>query len=322
MEHSPALTTNVEWGMWYDSGKAVLGYPYDAPHMKYLKHLAGKESVPVSHTLRETLVSAFRQIGSSLLDRSNFKEGEFLKKEYRVGGELAIPLHIWETPSFMAWRNTQVGAGNRIDDAKVVWTFRVGPNKSKVFFWALHVDVWIAAENRHKTNEIVLARPDISAIVGYCRPENKPLPSMKSRSYLLNTRVVIVREFRSPAVTTDCFIRELPGGSSWNGDESPVQVASHEFEEETGVTIPADRFRYLDSRQLIGTLSSHQAHVFAVELSPGEMEALAANRDPHGVEEDTERTYVEVYTVSELLNSVEVDWSNMGMLLSVLLRED
>src|SRR5512133_207273 len=43
----PAFTTNVEFGMFYDSGKAILGHPDGAPGMRYLVHHARLENDPV-----------------------------------------------------------------------------------------------------------------------------------------------------------------------------------------------------------------------------------------------------------------------------------
>jgi hypothetical protein len=54
----PAFTTNVEFGMFYDSGKIVLGYPIGAPKMKYLDYHARRCGAIVSHTLEDTLRSA------------------------------------------------------------------------------------------------------------------------------------------------------------------------------------------------------------------------------------------------------------------------
>ncbi len=51
----PGFTTNVEYGMFFDSGKSVLGYPPDAHHMRYLARLAEKAHVPIASTLEETL---------------------------------------------------------------------------------------------------------------------------------------------------------------------------------------------------------------------------------------------------------------------------
>jgi hypothetical protein len=54
----PAFTTNVEFGLHCQSGKSVLGYPEDAPKMRYLHALADKYDIPVFHTLEETLIHA------------------------------------------------------------------------------------------------------------------------------------------------------------------------------------------------------------------------------------------------------------------------
>ncbi len=51
----PAFTTNVEYGLYASSGKIVLGFPENAPKMRYIKHLAVKYDAPVFHTLKETL---------------------------------------------------------------------------------------------------------------------------------------------------------------------------------------------------------------------------------------------------------------------------
>jgi 8-oxo-dGTP pyrophosphatase MutT (NUDIX family) len=298
----PAFTTNVEFGLWLNSGKAVLGYPPGAEKMRYLDWQAGQHGVPVLTTLKETLEQAIQNMGWGAL---------------RIGGEREVPLFIWEKPEFQSWYKAQTGAGNRLDGCKVVWTFRVGKNKERLFLWALHVDVWIAAEDRHKTNEIVLFRPDISTIVAYTHAEwDEELDNHES---LLDTTIAIVKEFRSPAVSEDGYIRELPGGSALKGDKDPLAVAAEELEEETGVVLDPSRFRFVDARQIAGTLSAHYAHVFAVELTAEEMKELEDDSEVHGVEEDTERTYVETYRLGDLLNG-DVDWANMGMIMSALLR--
>lgn len=63
--HLPALTTNIEFGLWVRSQKTVLGFPSDAPSMHYMHYLAKRYSVTETrHTLRETLQEAI-----TLIDR-------------------------------------------------------------------------------------------------------------------------------------------------------------------------------------------------------------------------------------------------------------
>lgn len=317
MKTLPALTTNIEFGRYFDSGRAVLGFPEEAPHMRYLAGTGAVEGVPVAHTLEDTLKEAVNRIGAGAK---------------RTEGERSIPLNIWKLPHFQNWYTSQKAAGNRLDGAEVLFTFRVGPNKSFTFAFILHVNVHITSEGRNKTNEFIFARPDIATIVAYRKVVKSRLPEIMDNlrvSAMLDTEVAVIREFRSPARTTDGFIREIPGGSSWKPGEDPFVTMTHELEEETGLgakngfSIDPSRLRKVGTRQLCGTLSVHQAHVFACELTPEEMLFLRqqqASNTVHGVEADTERTYVEVHRLGDLLaaESNLIDWSMLGQILTAL----
>lgn len=289
----PAFTTNIEWGRWEASGKLVLGYPKEAEKMSYMNHYAEKLSIPISGSLLDTLRSAIDFVG----------EGA-----ERIGGERMVPYYVWKTPQFQSWYLAQTDAGNRLDDARVLFNFRPR-NGTFMFLWVLHVDVYIASEDRHKTNELVLARTDISAVLMWQR-----------REPLGNSEIVLVREFRSPASTHDAFIRELPGGSS-PGEDDPGTIASEEVHEETGLHITSDRFKQEGARQLAGTLSSHKGHLFSVELTDDEMNWLKAQRDvTHGNVDDSEQTYIEVYTLDQLLGGELTDWTTLGMIATVVFQ--
>jgi len=224
-----------------------------------------------------------------------------LIQEPQTDGELQVPHHVWVLPHFQSWLQAQKGAGNRLDGFKSVFLF---PDSGKPFFWAAHVNVFIASENRNKVNEVVISRPDIMHIVLLHRP-------LRSTDKI---RAVMVREFRSPASTSNGFILETPGGSSLKGDD-PFGTAVAELEEETGLRISPDRIVPVGTRQLMGTMSAHNAHVYAVQLNDEDMAAVMDQLGkPHSNEADSERTYVEVHDVSGLLRDPLTDWSTLGMI--------
>lgn len=294
MTTMPALTTNNEWGVWCDSGKVVLGAPTTAVKVRYQKHYAQQLKVPFSDSLIDTVKSAINMVG---------------KGAERIGGEKKVPLYIWNTPHFQNWYQAQKKAGNRLDGAKVVWTFRVGPECKFVFFWALHVDIYISSEKRHKTNEVVLSRPDISTVVMY----------QKNSSNILDSTIVLIREFRSPVANENCFVYEVPGGSSFKHGGNPKKLAADECKEETGLIVDPERIEYLNCRQMVSTLSAHKAHLFAVEITDEELTWLKSQEGiAHGVEEDTEKTYVEITSPDSILKGDQVDWAMLGMIFSAL----
>ena len=288
-----AFTTNAEFGTWQDSGKIVFGAPEDAEKVAYLKHYCEKYNVPMSDTLADTLNDAMEMLG----------EGS-----ERKGGERYVPLFIWETDSFQNWYKAQKEAGNRLEKARLLFNFR--PRfKDFVFLWVLHAEVYVASEDRVKNNEFVLARPDISSVCLWHDP---------NKDSLWDLEVVIIREFRTPASTKDGFVRELPGGSAIDPGD-PEETAAAEVHEETGFYLDPSRLKSHSARRLVGTLSSHKSHLFSVELTDKELEWFKSQDGiVHGKEEDTERTFIEVHTVQNLIDNDLVDWTTLGMILQVL----
>lgn len=312
LQTMPAFTTNVEFGDYLDSGKLIYGRPKGAPKTRYLDALYKERwnRKPLS-SLEEMAVAAVNRIG----------EGSA-----RSGGERAVPLEVWRSKQFQDWYEELRYAGNRLDDAKLLWSFYVGPQKQFLFCFTLWVDVWVESENRHKSNEFIFSRTDISTIVAYHIERN-------SAGEVRDIHILLVKEFRSPARTADGFIHELPGGSSFEPSDSPLrgllvpayQVASHELEEETSLKIDPKRFRMLSSRQLAGTLSTHQAVVFTVRLTAAELDQakkLEQSGQAFGVKGDSEQTYVEVGTLYQILESNLLDWSQLGMVFQALHEDD
>ncbi|WP_199042655.1 nucleoside 2-deoxyribosyltransferase domain-containing protein [Glycomyces salinus] len=292
MATMPALTTNIEWGTWHTSGRAVLGVPPASANNGYPLEQARSSSVPLADTLEGTVGNALDLIGAGAR---------------RSGGERDVPLLVWNTPSFQRWYCVQCDAGNTLVSARVEWTFRVGAERRFVLYWAAHVQVHIAAEDRLKSNEVVISRPDASHVVLY-----RPAPEAD------DTVIVLVREFRSPASSPDGFVHELPGGSGMR-TVSPIVQAVEEVREETGLALGADRMRYHGSRQVAATVTAHHTHLFSAEITETELRELRALQDrPHGDGLGSERTWVEISTYKELRAHPGPDWATLGMIAQAL----
>lgn len=290
LDTMPAFTTNVEFGEFLRGGKLVYGRPEGAPKTRYLdeRYLAVTGDAPL-HSIDALARAALERIGEGMP---------------RQGGECRVPLAIFRSAQFQSWYANLEQAGNRLDDARLLWVFHAGPTR-ELFAFALRVTVFIAAEQRFKRSEYVLTRSDVSTVVALARG---------TREDGLDDAVVLVREYRSTVNTSDGYVHELPGGSTFGPRQDPLEIAVQELDEETGLRIDAGRLRPLGVRQLGGTTSAHRSHVFLVELTPEELAAARADAEAgtrHGVG-DSERTFVEVRTVAELLADERVDWSCLG----------
>jgi 8-oxo-dGTP pyrophosphatase MutT (NUDIX family) len=287
MDTMPALTTNVEFGHFCSSGRVVLGAPPEAAKVRYLRELAARKNVPTFETLEATVAAAVERIGEPIL---------------RQGGECSVPALVFRSAPFQSWYAAQRLAGNELRGASVEWLLHTGPKKDWLFLWVLAVDLYVKAEGRNKRNEVVIGRPDTAQVVLLLRHDNP-----------LDTRAVLIREFRSAAATVDGFVHETPGGSSFSGETDPVAVAIDEVSEEVGLRLQPSRLRSLGARQLAPTILSHRAHAFVVELTPGEFESLPLDQVMGAGE--GEQTRIEVRTVRELLDDRSVDWGTLGMIL-------
>lgn len=302
----PAFTTNVEFGRYVQSGKVILGRPDGAPKTRYLDWLGEKNDVPIFETLKATLAEATKDKGS-----------------LRVAGERWVPLDLWRTPGFQAWYQSLQQSGNRLDEARVRWSFVIpGKPDSGIFAYSLWAKVWISAEGRWKENEWAFARTDIACVVLWHWPEERMcVRLLPPEERILHTEIVLVKEFRVPARTDDGFIHEVPGGSCEAADDSAKESACREVYEETGLAVSKDRLRYIGSRQAAGTLSSHHVHGYAAELTKAERvqaKKLMATEETFGEEQDSEKTYVEVVTIKDLLRAQNVDWTTVGLVMQAL----
>ena len=169
--------------------------------------------------------------------------------------------------------------------------------------------VRIKAEGRIKTNEVVISRPNVSAVVLY-RPASR----------LRDVEVVLVREFRTTVSNANGYVREVPSGSTFKEGVDALTLALDEVREETGLDISPDRLTACGSRQLLATMSAHRAAVFVGVLTEDEVAWLRSQADvARGVAEDSEQTYVELSTLGEIIDNDLVDFSTLGIITQALM---
>ncbi|MFK3980056.1 hypothetical protein ACI2K4_06695 [Micromonospora sp. NPDC050397] len=278
--------THVLLGSCESTGRVVLGLPAHDPQGGYLRHRAERRRIPVATSIAATVGHALSLIGSGARRDDTHRE---------------IPLTLWRTDSFRHWLDTKEHSGHRLQHARVTWNLLPRPH-GDVFLWAVRPHILINSEDRVKKNEIVIGRTDVASVVAY-RPG----------ATLLETEIALVREFRSPAATSDGYVHELPGGSQLD-DAPPVQVAATEFEEETGLPLDPARLRPHGVRQPVGALCAHRQHLFSAELDEEEISRLRSTAGTFGLADEGERTTVEVRTYREILSDRLVDWTTLGLL--------
>lgn len=291
LEKLPGFTTNVEWGVWENSGKVVIGFPKDSPKNTYLEYQAKKLQVPVTYDLESTIKNAMQIIGEGAL---------------RKDGECYVPFYIWKLNEFQDWYNSQKKVGNELRYAKLNYVF-IMPKARKVFLWIMNAHVYVKDEDRVKDIEFILSRTNLCSAVLY-----------KKGNTLEDTEVVLVKEFRTPVNNSEEKVYEIPGGSSTK-EKDNIDVIHDEIKEELGIDIDKKRLEFIEGRQMMATLSAHKCYLYKLELSNEEMDQIKTQKGQvHGVVEDTEMTYTEVFTIKDILSNQLLDWSNLGMILSAI----
>jgi len=285
------LTTNDEWGAWKESGKVVYGSPTWADSTRYQETYAEKLKVPKASTLDETVELALEKLG-----KGSLRVGSLAPK---------VPAFIWGHPAFKVWYESQVASGNEVQKVDVKMTFYVGPKKDQLFVYVLHPEVWVASEGRHKVNELVVLRPDISVVALYKPDHQTPTKS----------KFVLIREFRTPVRNSKGFVYELPGGSSLKEGQDPLQTAAEEVSEEVGIQVDSSRLEFHGRRQMGATLVSYHANFYSAILTDEELAKLESDDEVHGANQE-ERTYIVVKTLGEIVSEDLVDWPMMGMLFT------
>lgn len=222
----------------------------------------------------------------------------------RVGGQRHVPLLLWAWPPFRTWLDAQENAGHVLRGGRAEVVHPGGPDHRGLFLVSFRPVLWIPDEAREKPDEAVLIRPPLCVIVAHHDNE-----------------IVIVREMRPAAMTTDGCVHEVPGGSDDidDSDASNLHVLT-ELAEETGIRVDSARVRRHLSAQPLGSLTGFWVTVYSVELTSEEMDEFRGDRRLHGIHEDTEHTYGEPgWTLRDILTSSGIDHVTRSAVATVLL---
>lgn len=227
------------WGEWQSTGRVVVFAPPPPP--------GDKDSLIVRSALRLRA-----PVGRTLAEAVRHTVGLLRGGVVRRGGERAVPLMLWKSPSFQSWYRALRRAGHRLDDALVEWTYRSRGGGRPPLLWAMRPRVYIPSERRHKAGEVVIGRTDVSATVLYHRPR----PRDGAPADWRDTVVVLVREFRSAVRNGTGFGLMLPGGSAAQASEreqDPRRTALKEIVEETGLNLSPSSWSRWGSRARAGS---------------------------------------------------------------------
>ena len=283
------LSTNVEFGLYANSNKVIAGSPNEE---KYIYNCCQEHNIPWFTNLDELLDKAIEILSVN---------------KFRVDNECNIPAFIWENKEFQNWYQKQKEAGNTLLSLKCLYSF-VMPKAKKLFLWICHVKMYVASEQRIKENEFVISRTNVVSIIMHYKDN-----------------IVLIKEYRSPCCNGECYVYELPGGSSVEDDAESdnIYVAKQEVFEETGINIDYERFKLINTRQCLATLSAHNLTAFEVELTKEEFNIIKNNENSiHGLLDDSELTYLTIKPLTEILDNSLVDWTNLGIILSALYQKD
>lgn len=295
------LISNVEFGELVNSGRIFCGSPKeseDKDKNSYLRSVIENKGIKWYDNLEDLVKDTIDFIGRGSI---------------REKADRKIPMKIWKHDSFRNWKKDieENELNCSIKDYEILFNVYDAENK-ELFLWAVKPTIHIGKEKRNKDCEIVMGRTEGTSICVY--EENKNIE---------DTRIVLVKEFRSANRSKDGYVLELPSGAI-HEDESDAQSSLVELKEETGIsfnTVNKNRVKFVGYRQSLPTLIANCDKAYKIGISSIEMDNIEniTKNKTFGIKEETEITYVEVKTFKEILQEDRVDWKTLGIISKCLL---
>lgn len=286
------LVTNVEFGRYFDSGRMVYCRPKSAVFVRYLDTLMMSKDREFYTEMEEGI--------EECLDRvKNVKT--------RFGNAVIVPSIIHDSPQFQAWYKHHREVGNALVgfEIKSIITYN---NDRELFGFTARVSIYVESEDRYKSKEWIFSRVDASHVVLYYDD------FIKGRQY------VLAKEFRSPTHNLEGFSYAFPGGSSTDPEITPLENAVKEVEEETGLTLPEERFVYLGTKQTFGIMLTMQMHAYAVRLNYKEFRVISERAEKATVfsASETERVTLVIASEKDVVSGkCPCDWTTLGLIKAV-----
>lgn len=292
-QDNQGLTTNIEFGKYVDSGRMVYCRPRDAVKVRYMDELVIGADKPFFTSMKEGLIASVERIGEGV---------------HRVDGECAVPAIVFKSEQFQDWYGNVKKAGNELRgfEIKSILTFK---QDSFLFGFAAWVNVFITRENRSKTNEWIFSRTATSYVAAYYdHPDGF-------------RRILLTREFRSPANNNQGYVYELAGGSSVGEKVTPIENAAKELEEETGLKVTDhSRFKFLGNRQTFATYLTMRMFAVGIALTEEEFNQVQSDAEKATIlgENEEEQITLHIAKESEILSGqYPCDWTTLGIIHSL-----
>lgn len=291
LEKMPALTTNVEFGEDFDLGRFYYGRPDWAKKCRYLDSKAIEQGLPIHTDLYDLLLNVV----------SN------LKPLPRSDAWAAIPAMAWEFDSFRQWFSSMNLVGNELREATVT---HVLGKANKSFLFVLQAKIYVANENRVKSNESVVFRKNTVTVVPYYIQEDGSI------AYAL------VNEFRAATCSDLGLVKEFVSGSSPANEATVMDTVKEELKEELGLIVETSRLARLGEKQINATLLGHKTIVYALRLTQEEylgIKKAETKKTVYGEFGSSEVITLCIHTKNEILKSRSTDCTTLA---AVLMLED
>lgn len=291
LEKMPAMTTNVEFGEDFDLGRFYYGRPDWAKKCTYLDSKAKKQGIRIYNDLLALLQDVVHS----------------LKPVARSDAWATIPAMAWEFDSFRQWFSSMNLVGNELREATVT---HVLGKANKSFLFVLQAKIYVANENRVKSNESVVFRKNTVTVVPYYIQEDGSI------AYAL------VNEFRAATSSELGIVKEFVSGSSSDDEATVMDTVQEELKEELGLIVDKSRLIRLGEKQINATLLGHKTIVYALRLTKEEyldIKKAEVNKTVYGELDSSEVITLCTNTKKEILKSSSTDCTTLA---SVLMLEE